>query len=152
MANFIRLSMVCFVELQSWINYTTAFDIILLLTTPGACYWMSNVVCHTDAYSLRHTLQCAVSHVINVTGAHVNCICSMTDKHSLDVVIVNRSRIFLHNLCKLHYQLTVLYHRYSYCGQYVLFRLDAFDCIVDCIFYFNFFHCITIELCCHELA
>jgi len=79
----------------------------------------------TQMRSLHHTWQCAVSHIFNVCGTNVNFICSLTDECSLDAVIVNRSRTFLHNLSKLHYQHTVLYQLYLYFGQSEMYRLNA---------------------------
>jgi len=38
--------------------------------------------------------QCAVSHILIVSGADVNCICSQTEESSLDVKIVNRNTKF----------------------------------------------------------
>ena len=79
----------------------------------------------TQMRSLQHTWQCAVSHIFNVCGANVNFVCSQIDKRSLDAVIVKRSIIFLHNLCKLHYQHAVLYQLYLYFGQFESYRLNA---------------------------
>ena len=56
----------------------------------------------TQRSSLQHAWQCAVSHIFNVRGADVNFICSTTEECTLGVNIVNRNRIFLHNLFKLH--------------------------------------------------
>jgi hypothetical protein len=86
----------------------------------------SNVACYTDAYSLQHNWQCAVSHIFNVCGDNVNYICSQTDKCSLDVVNADISKTFLHNLCKLHYRHPLLYHAqlYLYFGQ-----SEALSCI-----------------------
>ena len=75
--------------------------------------------------SLQHTWQCAVSHIFNFSGANVNFICSQTDKCSLDVDIMNRSRTFLHNLWKLHDHHTVLHQLFWHSGQYELYRLNA---------------------------
>jgi hypothetical protein len=75
--------------------------------------------------SLQHTWQCAVSHIFNVCGANVNYMCSQTDKCSLDVVIADRSKTLMHNLCKRHYRNTVLYQLYLYFGQSELYRLYA---------------------------
>jgi hypothetical protein len=79
----------------------------------------------TQMRSLQHTWQCAVSHIFNVSGANVNCICSQTDECSLDVNIVNRSKTFLHNLWKLHDKHTVLHKLFWHSGQYELYRLNA---------------------------
>ena len=79
----------------------------------------------TQRSSLQHTWQCAVSHIFNVRGADVNFICSKTEECTLSVNIVNRNRVFLHNLFKLHDKHSVLYKLFLCCGQNELYRLNA---------------------------
>ena len=74
--------------------------------------------------SLQHTWQCAVSHIFNISGENVNFVCSITDKCSMDDVIVDRRRHFLRNLGKLHYQHSVLYHLYLYFGLSEMYTLE----------------------------
>jgi len=73
------------------------------------------------------------SHVFDVTGADVDFICSMTDKHSLDAVIVNRSIIFLQNYVKCiinmrFYKLTIFTLLSMSCLHLMRLTVGLVDC------------------------
>ena len=107
-------------------NEITTLHLVSSSCKPHLLYAMDCVALSvTQMRSLHHTWQCAVSHVFNVCGSNVNFISSRTEECSLDDIIVNRSKRFLHNLCKLHYGHSVLYQLYLIFGQSELHRLNA---------------------------
>ena len=79
--------------------------------------------CDSDAYSLRNSWQCAISHVFNTTGESVNFICSMIDDMPLDLCILNRRIKFLQNLMWFHAGHLVLNAVSRHAGKHELFLL-----------------------------
>jgi len=71
----------------------------------------------TKIRSLQHTRQCAVSHILNISGQNANFVCGLVDDKSLDVQINARRKKFVKDRHKYRYRNYVLHELYMCFGK-----------------------------------
>jgi len=78
---------------------------------------------------LQHTWQCAVSHILNVSGQNANFVCGIMDDKSLDIQTIERRINFVKDMHRYHSHNAVLCKLYM-CGKIHVDGINIDMCVL----------------------